>query len=308
MSEGPLISVLIVNYNSTALLCDCLEALRASSLAERLETIVVDNGSRDFDAGTMAKRFPEVHWRPQPRNLGFTAGTNLAYEWSTAPHILLLNPDTRVERAALERAVAHLDARDDLSALGAYLIGPDGLLQRYYRRLPSLRDLPVILFERILRDTSRGRRYLMLDEDFEGETPVPQPPGAFLLLRRSAVGAVLLDPGYFNFVSDLELCDRLNRAGHVAVISDVRCHHQRAGAGVGTRDVRQRLRLYHDFTWGIRRYFAPRCNVIQRVAMEAMLVAYWVTRIGMVARRTPSAVLRAPRVAAAALSGTPPRY
>jgi len=302
------ISVLIVNYNSTAVLRDCLDSIQASTMADRLEAIVVDNGSVDFDANAMVAHYPWVRWLPQTRNLGFTAGTNLAFGHASADLILLLNPDTRLEPDALERAVAHLHADDNLSAIGAYLIGPDGDLQRYYRRLPTFGDVPVILFEPLLRNTRRGRRYLMLDERFEGETLVPQPPGAFLLVRRRVVGHNLLDPAYYNFVSDLELCDRLNHAGRVAVFDDVRCHHLRAGAGVGTRDLGKRLRLYHDFTWGIRHFLSGRIGRLQRTLLEGMLVAYWITRITMLVPRNPEVLWRGPLVAMSALGGRPPRY
>jgi GT2 family glycosyltransferase len=201
-----------------------------------------------------------------------------------------------------------MSEEQDVAGLSAYLIGPDGNLQRYYRRLPTFADLPVMLFEPIFRNTTRGRRYLMLAESFSGATPVQDPPGAFILARRSALGGYLLDPGYFNFVSDLELCERLGRAGRVVVFDDVRCHHLRAGAGVGTTDPVARLRLYHDYTWGLRRYFYPRLNLAGRAALHAMLVAYSMTRTARMAVRHPRQTLRAITRVAEAFAGRPPRY
>lgn len=304
----PVLSILIVNFNSTNVLRDCLDAIAGSTIADRLETIVVDNASADFDVEVLKSRYPWVTWLPQATNTTYTGGNNIAFEHSSADLILMLNPDTRVEPEALERAVAHMNASPDLAGLGAYLIGPNGQLQRYYRRLPKLPDLPVMLFEPIFRGTRRGRRFLMLDEPFDHPTPVENPPGAFTLLRRSAVGVQLLDPGYFNFVSDLELCERLKRSGRVVVFEDVRCHHLRAGAGVGTRDPRLRLLLYQDLTWGLRRYFGQRSAGPGRLLLTALLTAYWLARLGrLVVTRislVPSAVARA----SASLSGQAPRY
>ena len=305
---GPVLSILIVNFNSTTLLRDCLDSVAESTIAERLETIVVDNASTDFDVDELAKRYPWVTWLPQGTNTTYTGGNNIAFDHSSADLVLMLNPDTRVEPRALERAVAHMIASPDLAGLGAYLIGPDGLLQRYYRRLPTLVDLPVLLFEPILRGTRRGRRFLMSDEPFDRPTPVENTPGAFTLVRRSAIGADLLDPGYFNFVSDLELCARLNRAGEVVVFPDVRCHHLRAGAGVGTRDPNARLRLYHDFTWGLRRYLTPHVGLSGRTMLSILLGLYWLTRIGFVGVRQPKSIGHALIVAATAISGRPPSY
>ena len=305
---GPVLSILIVNFNSTRLLGECLDALAQSTIADRLETIVVDNASSGFDEYAMKRAYPGVRWLPQSANTTYTGGNNIAFDHSRAELILMLNPDTRVEPEALERAVMHMQASRGIVGLGAYLVGPDGKLQRYYRRLPQFEDLPVMLFERLLKNTQRGRRYLMLDETFESPTEVPQPPGAFLLFRRSVVGARLLDAEYFNFMSDLELCDRLNRAGPLIVFPDVRCHHLRGGAGVGTADSVSRLRLYQDLTWGVRRYFFARVGMGRRAVLNAMLIPYWIIRVVRLAITRPTELPSAVGMAASALSGRPPRY
>jgi GT2 family glycosyltransferase len=303
----PSLSVIIVNFNSTPLLEDCLRSLESSTVADQLQVIVVDNASADFDAGRLEAAHPSVHLLPQATNTTYTGGNNIGFDQADADLILMLNPDTRVEPDALERGLAHMADDPGLSALTAYLIGPDGALQRYYRRLPDFADLPVMLFEPIFRSTARGRRYLMLDEPFDRPTEVQDPPGAFILMRRSALGGRLLDPGYFNFVSDLELCDRLNRAGRVAMFPDVRCHHQRAGAGVGTTDPRLRLRLYQDYVWGLRRYFRPRLGWMQRATFHTLLSLYWATRVARISirHRVPSAAFAA---ASHSLRGQPPVY
>lgn len=303
-----LLSVLIVNFNSTPLLKECLTSLEASTIAKCLEIIVVDNASADFDLEAMATAHPSVAFLPQDRNTTYTGGNNLAFERSTADLLLMLNPDTRVEPEALERAVAHMREEPDLVGLSAYLIGRDGNLQRYYRRLPTFADLPVMLFEPIFRSTRRGRRYLMMDESFNHVTPVQDPPGAFILCRRSALGGYLLDPGYFNFVSDLELCERLRRAGRVAVFDDVQCHHLRAGAGVGTTDPAARIRLYHDYSWGLRRYMLQLVTARQRGALDALLFAYWISRVAMITLRAPAHTMAAAKTAFRAISGSPPVY
>lgn len=308
MTPAPTLSVLIVNFNSTTALDGCLRSLSDSTIADALEVIVVDNASEDFSLPAMRARHPRVRFLPQQSNTTYTGGNNIAFGHATGELVLMLNPDTRVEADALERAVEHLRGDPGLAAVSAYLIGPDGELQRYYRRLPRFADLPVMLFEPLLRHTRRGRRFLMLDEPFDRPTPVEDPPGAFILMRRNVIGERLLDDGYFNFVSDLELCERLHRAGGIVVYPDVRCHHQRAGAGVGTRDAVARLRLYHDYTWGLRRYFGRRGGPVRSVALHALLALYWIARIGRLTLRRPALFPRAVGTAAAALAGRPPSY
>jgi GT2 family glycosyltransferase len=306
--ERPLVSVLVVNFNSTQLLRESLRALSMSSVVDRLETIVVDNASADFDLAKLAGEFPWVHWLPQPVNTTCTGGNNIAYAEAASDLVLMLNPDTRVEPDAIERAVDHLNSSADLVAVGAYFIGPDGEVQRYYRRLPTLLDVPVLLFEPLFRRTRRGRRFLMEDESFSGRTLVEHCAGVFLLMRRLAVGPVLLNPAYFNLFSDVELSRRLNETGYVAVFDDVRCHHLGGGGGMSTENPRARLRLYQDFCWGIRQYFSSERGLLGRAFLNVAMLGYWVSRVIRIARRDPASLGAAVSVAAVALRGRPPRY
>lgn len=308
-ASPPLISVLTVNFNSSSLLRRCLDALARSTIADRLQIIVVDNSSSDFDVAEFHNRYPVVTFLPQAANLAYTGGNNVAFREATGEFILMLNPDTEVEPEALENAISHFRGDPSLIGVGAYLIGRDGKLQRYYRRLPTLRDLPAVLFEPIFGKTRRGRRYLMLDESFEDPTVVEQPPGAFFMFRRvGSTSLALLDSGYFNFFSDVELCRRLLKSGRIEVFPDVRSFHHRAGAGVGTRNPRARLRLYHDFVWGLERYLGVQLTVPQRLYLAALTHAYLVTRVIALALRSPLYVPAALATLIKGIKRQPPSY
>jgi GT2 family glycosyltransferase len=301
------LSILIVNYQSTDLLRRCLASIRASSAFERTETIVVDNASTDFDATAMAMAHPWVTFVPQASNLTFTGGCNIAYQRATGDVVLLLNPDTEVEPDAIANALAHFDAPVPPAAQGAFLLNDDGSLQRYYRRLPGTLDIPVVLLGSLLAWTRRGRRYLMAGERFEGVTAVDQPPGAFLMAPRRLVGPALLDPGYRNYMSDVDLCRRLRQHGPIVVADDVRVHHARGGGGVGTADPAAQLRLRHDLTWGVRHYFREASSPA-RAYLEAWLRVFWILRLVQVALRHPGWFGRAIGVARQALRGDAPAY
>jgi hypothetical protein len=72
----PDLSVIIVNWNTEAMLRDCLESLCGSGAEARLETFVVDNGSTDGSPDMVAREFPEVRLIRNATNTGFAAANN----------------------------------------------------------------------------------------------------------------------------------------------------------------------------------------------------------------------------------------
>ena len=79
---------------------------------------MVDNASRDGSAAAIAAAFPEVELIARPDNLGFAGGNNLAAARARGEYLLLLNPDTVVLEAAVDRLVAFARARPQAGIWG----------------------------------------------------------------------------------------------------------------------------------------------------------------------------------------------
>ena len=75
MSERPLVSTLVLNWNGAHLLPDCLATLAKQDCPAH-EVVIVDNGSVD-DSAAVAARYP-ARWLPMGENLGFTRAYNRA--------------------------------------------------------------------------------------------------------------------------------------------------------------------------------------------------------------------------------------
>ena len=63
MSNIPLLSVIIVNYNGGDLLQRTLQTLDETTAGLALETFVVDNGSTDNSLEAVRRDYPQVHRR-----------------------------------------------------------------------------------------------------------------------------------------------------------------------------------------------------------------------------------------------------
>ncbi|GAA0492996.1 glycosyltransferase family 2 protein [Microbacterium aurantiacum] len=121
----PQIAVVIVNYNTA----DETAASIASVLAMTrtpTEIVVVDNGSRDGSVETLRARFPEIAVVDAGENLGFAAGVNRGVAHTTAPWVLLLNPDTVVLDGAIDALLAYARAHPEHRVYGGRTVRPDG--------------------------------------------------------------------------------------------------------------------------------------------------------------------------------------
>lgn len=102
------ISVILVNYNGGDYNDNCMMSVFASTIKERLEVIVVDNGSTDGSLEDLEARWGEdgrVHILPLEQNYGFSRANNEGIKWALAQgrkYFLLLNNDTEIEADTIE--------------------------------------------------------------------------------------------------------------------------------------------------------------------------------------------------------------
>ena len=120
--------IVIVSYNTCDLLRDCLRALETQDEIE-WRAIVVDNASADGSAAMVRAEFPDALLIETGANLGFAGGTNRGIEASDAPHVLLLNSDTRVQPGCLGMLYRKLETEPGIGLLAARLLNTDGSTQ-----------------------------------------------------------------------------------------------------------------------------------------------------------------------------------
>src|SRR5580700_4530392 len=85
------VAIVIVTYNSAAEIGGCLDALKG---LPEVEVLVVDNASADATREAVATR--GVRLIANPANAGFAAAVNQGVRATTAPLVLLLNPDAHL--------------------------------------------------------------------------------------------------------------------------------------------------------------------------------------------------------------------
>ena len=215
-TDAPLISVIIVNWNTRDLLARALEAVAGSAAALPHEVIVVDNGSTDGSLELLRDRYPAARVIANPHNLGFAAANNQGLAIARGRAYLLLNSDAAPEPAAIPALWAALADRPRAGVVGPRLLNADGTTQSSRRRFPT----PAMLLVEStpvgrLRPARRLVRAFHMD-DVPDAAPqaVDWLMGACLLVRREAVAAAgPLDDRFFMYAEEVEWQWRIRRAG-----------------------------------------------------------------------------------------------
>ena len=100
----PLVSILVISYNTKAMTLACLASIAAETRVAH-EVIVLDNASPDGSAAAIAAAHPGIRLIASAENHGFAKGNNLAAAEARGGYLLLLNPDTLVLDGAIDRLV-----------------------------------------------------------------------------------------------------------------------------------------------------------------------------------------------------------
>jgi hypothetical protein len=216
------LAIIIVSYNARGDLEACLASLYDPAPRIPHEIVVVDNASTDGSSDAVRHRWPAVRVIDAGGNLGFSRATNIGIRATESRLVLLLNSDTRVPPAAIDRLVDALDAHPDVAVVGPRLVDADGRPEMSFGRMIA----PVAE----LRQKTLGFLYR------NGVPPVPawvrrqtsrsQFPdwvsGACLLVRRTdAEAAGLLDERYFLYAEDVDFCAAVRSRGRRVLFSPV---------------------------------------------------------------------------------------
>jgi len=211
------LSIVIVSYNTAALLRSCLDSIARSEGLGTAETWVVDNASTDGSAELVAADFPWVQLIRSPRNGGYAYANNLALRQARGRRVLLLNPDTEVGPRAIADLLSYLDAHPEVGMVGPKIVRPDGSLDLACRRsfpTPEIAFYRLVGLSHLFPRSRRFGRYNLTYLDPNEEAEIDSGVGACMLVRREAIEqAGLLDERFFMYGEDMDWAYRIKERG-----------------------------------------------------------------------------------------------
>ena len=216
--------VVIVNYRTSTLAVQAVEAALGQLETVGGSIVVVDNDSRDGSYRHIVDAVRERGWGDRveviqaPRNGGFGYGNNLAIRRALAADhppefIYLLNPDAFPDEGAIVRLVSFLQTHPQAGIVGSFTHGVDGTPHRTAFRFPT-----------VMSEFESGLRLGIVSKLFHRWVVAPPIPeqttewdwlsGASLMLRRAVFeSSGLFDEDFFLYFEETDLCWRARQQG-----------------------------------------------------------------------------------------------
>lgn len=206
--------IIIVTYNATKWLSECLRSTRGYSV------IVVDNDSNDETVKFIKANYPEIILLEQTKNLGFGAANNIGISYAlknSADYVLLLNQDAYLETNTIKELIDIHKNNVDYGVLSpVHLNGKGNKLDIGFSEYISYANNNFLYF-----DALKGN----LNDVYK----VPFVNAACWLIPKSTLNIIGgFDPLYFHYGEDVNYCHRLNyHSLKIGVVPHVFVKHDR---------------------------------------------------------------------------------
>lgn len=262
------LSIIIINYNTFQLTCNCIQSIKEKLTGLTYEIILVDNASTECDPALFLERFPDINLIPSPTNTGFTGGNNLGIAKAKGEYLLLLNSDTELINNAPLICYEYMQQHPEVGMTTSQLIYPDGRIQFNCRRFRTIswELLEVVPLYKLL--PKKKREQLMLHHYFDHQSfaNCDWVWGAFMLFPRRIVHQLAgnkLSDDFFMYCEDVLWCWDFKRLGYeIHFLPQAKVMHVHRGSvskdkwlHIRTTSIKNHAafmkRVYPDWRWNI---------------------------------------------------------
>lgn len=206
VGKAPRVCVVIPNWNGVDMLGECLEGLRAQTMAHTV--MVVEQGSTDGSRELVRERYPEVRLLEFDDNAGFAGGVNRGIRPALEEgfeYVVLLNNDAVPDAAWLARLVARAETEPRAGIVTAKIRHFDDARLDSTGDFYSVWGLP---FPRGRGEEDRGQY------DAPEQQAIFAASGGASLYRAACLRQIgLFDERFFAYFEDVDLSFRAHLAG-----------------------------------------------------------------------------------------------
>ena len=241
------VSIIILNYNTFQLTCNCIESIIEFTKHISYEIILVDNLSTECDANLFKQKFPSINLIKSKENGGFAKGNNLGVAAATGEFILLLNSDTYLIEDSISKTINYYKNEYLKGVIGCKMLYPNGDIQHTARKFRSISwELLDVFRFLLLLLPNKSRAKLMLGKYFKNDfnTKCDWLNGAFFMFPKTALKDLpqhKLDERFFMYGEDHLWCWQFQQIGyHSYFFCDTKIVHINNGSTAKAKRLRLR--------------------------------------------------------------------
>jgi len=292
------LSIIIINWNSSALLRKCLLSIYGNTKRVQYEILVVDNASFDGCCEMLTEEFPAVRFIQSRENGGFARANNLGFRSALGRMVLFLNPDTEIQGPAIDRMLQFLETTSDAGLVGARLLNSDLSTQTScIQKFPTIVNQAVDaeLLRRLFPKLSLWGIRQLIEAPASGAA-VEVISGACQMIRREAFERVgMFDEKFFMYAEDVDLCYRMFASGrkNYYVGDATVIHHGGQSSGSSPQSNFSAVVLRESLYRFFEKHRGPACGNTYRITMALvanlrlmLLVCVFILSIGLYRKKT----------------------
>ena len=245
------VSIIIVNYNTFKMTCDCINSIYKNTKSLSFEIILVDNDSKECDGDLFLKSFPEIILVKSNSNVGFAKGNNLGIQKATGKYILLLNSDTVLKDNAIKISIDYLENHPKAGIMSVGLVFPDGAHQSVCQRFPSIRYqlFELLRLHKLVSKKVAGRillgSFFKYDENIKSDWVW----GTYFMFRKEILELLpnkKLNDDFFMYCEDMQWCWDFRTLGYeIHYCSETQVLHYSGGSSGNRHEMmKQNNRLF----------------------------------------------------------------
>jgi GT2 family glycosyltransferase len=277
--SGPLISIIILNWNGSDCIGECIESVDKTTY-KNIEIIVVDNASTDGSAQMVQIKYPRVKLLYLKENIGFAAGNNRGFLAAQGKYVATLNNDVVVEPEWLNQPVELLE---NDSAVG--IIACRQMNYYNHEKMDCLYSYPLrsLLFQPMGSGKTFSPASLYSSPGY-----VIGAGGASAIYRKKLLDSLSgFDERYFSFHEESDLCLRAFLSNWKCIYAPAAVVHHRVSFSFNR--IKRQFAFYHERNriWFIYKFYP--FSFILRNALWILIMELRVFRVFVIKRKSGTA-------------------
>jgi GT2 family glycosyltransferase len=280
------LSIIIINYNTFQLTCNCIRSLHEKLLEVDYEIILVDNASKECNPDLFTEKFPFIRLIKSEVNTGFTGGNNIGVAAARGKYLLLLNSDTELINNAPKICLDHLKIHPEAGMVTCQLTYPDGRIQHNCRRFRTIGWELKEVFPIYKLFSKEKRESMMLHHYFDHQrfTECDWVWGAFMLFPAKIISQLpqhKLSDDFFMYCEDTLWCWEFKQLGYrIHFLPDAKVMHVHKGSVSKDKWIRIRTTSINNHAQFMKKFYPDaRWYIFAAIYFTKQYAALWAGKL-----------------------------